>query len=43
MCQTVGYPVIALHRTKIGNISVKDLKIGQWRYLKDNEVKSLIK
>lgn len=38
MCQAVGYPVIALHRAEIGNISVKDLKIGQWRYLKDNEI-----
>lgn len=25
----------ALHRSKIGNISVKDLKIGQWKYLNE--------
>ena len=29
----------ALHRSKIGNLSVKDLKIGEWRYLKNNEIK----
>lgn len=38
MCENVGYKVIALHRSKIGNIDVKDLKIGQWRYLSKNEV-----
>ena len=38
MCEAVGYKVIALHRSKIGNLNVKDLKIGQWRYLKLNEI-----
>lgn len=42
MCEAIGKKVKALHRTKIGNISVKSLKIGEWRYLKDNEVKSLL-
>jgi 23S rRNA pseudouridine2605 synthase len=41
MCQAVGRKVIALHRSKIANLSVKDLKIGTWRYLKDNEIKQL--
>ena len=41
MCEAVGKKVKALHRTKIGNISVKSLKIGEWRYLKEDEVKSL--
>lgn len=36
-----GRRVKALHRTKIENISVKSLKIGEWRYLKEDEVKSL--
>lgn len=43
MCEAVGKKVIALHRTKIGNIGVKDLKIGQWRYLNYNEVQDLLK
>ena len=34
MCEAVGRKVLALHRSKIGNIGVKDLKIGTWRYLK---------
>lgn len=41
MCAAVGKNVIALHRCKIGNISVKDLKIGEWRFLKDKEVREL--
>ena len=41
MCEAIGKKVIALHRSKIGNIDVKDLKIGQWRYLKESEVKQL--
>ena len=43
MCEAVGYKVIALHRSKIGNINVKDLKLGTWRYLKQEEVNSIIK
>lgn len=43
MCEKVGYPVVALHRSKIGNLSVKDLKIGQWRYLSKDEVEKLKK
>ena len=38
MCETVGKKVIALHRSKIGDIGVKDLKIGSWRYLKQTEI-----
>ena len=33
MCESIGKKVLALHRSKIGNISVKDLPLGQWRYL----------
>lgn len=43
MCEAVGYSVIALHRTKIGNLSVKDLKIGEWRYLSQKEIETLKK
>lgn len=42
MCEAVGSRVIALHRSKIGNIRVKDLELGNWRYLKEYEVKSLL-
>lgn len=42
MCEAVGSKVIALHRSKIGDIGVKDLKLGTWRYLKDSEVKKIL-
>lgn len=42
MCEAVGSKVIALHRTKIGDIQVKDIKLGNWRYLTDSEVKRLL-
>ena len=42
MCESVGRRVIALHRSKIGNIGVKDIELGKWRSLKDFEVKTLI-
>ncbi len=40
MCEAVGYKVIALHRSKIGKLNVKDLKIGQWRHLTKKEIES---
>lgn len=42
MCEAIGKKVLALHRAKIGNIGVKDLKIGTWRYLTKKEVNSLL-
>ena len=42
MCEAIGKKVIALHRSMIGKIGVKDLEIGDWRYLSEKEVKSLI-
>ncbi len=42
MCEAIGRNVMALHRSKIGNIGVKDLKIGEWRYLNLKEVKTVI-
>ena len=41
MCQAIGKKVIALHRSKIANIDVKDLKIGTWRYLTEKEIVDL--
>ena len=43
MCEAVGRKVLALHRSKIGTIGVKDLELGKWRYLREDEVKKLIK
>lgn len=43
MCEAIGKKVIALHRAKIGNIGVKDLKLGTWRYLTKDEVKQILK
>ena len=42
MCEAVGKKVLALHRSKIGDLSVKDLKLGTWRYLKKHEVERLL-
>lgn len=38
MCESVGKKVLALHRCKIGNIDVKDLELGKWRYLTKHEI-----
>jgi len=43
MCEAIGKHVLALHRSKIGDIDVKNLKIGNWRYLNEKEVASLLK
>lgn len=43
MCDSIGKKVLALHRAKIGNIDVKDLRLGKWRYLTNKEVNSLLK
>lgn len=43
MCKTIGKSVLALHRSKIGNIDVKNLNIGTWRYLSDKEINILKK
>ena len=43
MCEAIGKKVLALHRTKIGNIEVKPLELGKYRFLTAKEVESLIK
>ena len=42
MCEAVGRKVLALHRSKIGNIGVKDLELGKWRYLNSKEIDELL-
>ena len=41
MCEAVGRKVLALHRSKIGNIGVKDIELGKWRYLTEKEIQQL--
>lgn len=43
MCASIGRKVLALHRSKIENLDVKDLKLGEWRYLSNKEVEGLLK
>lgn len=43
MCNAINKKVLALHRSRIENLYVKDLKLGQWRYLKDSEVEGLLR
>lgn len=42
MCEAVNYKVLALHRSKIAEIGVKDLPLGKWRYLDDKEIKKIL-
>ena len=43
MCAAVGRKVLALHTSKIGDIGVKDLELGKWRYLNAREVEEILK
>lgn len=43
MCEAVGYPVLALHRSKISGVDVKDLPLGKWRFLSKQEVERILK
>lgn len=41
MINCIDKNVIALHRVSIGNITVKNMKIGEYRFLKENEIKNI--
>ena len=43
MCEAIGKKVLALHRRKIGELDVKNLPLGEWRYLNQNDIKKLYK
>ena len=43
MCEVINKKVLALHRSKIGNIEVNNLKVGNWRYLTNKEIENLHK
>ena len=42
MCEAIGHKVLALHRSKIAGIGVKDLPLGKWRYLSKEEVNKML-
>jgi len=42
MLDAVGHPVIRLTRTKIGNLTAGNLRPGEWRFLKPQEVEELL-
>lgn len=42
MCESIEYKVLALHRSEIAGIGVKDIELGKWRYLTQNEVKKFL-
>ena len=41
MLQAVGHPVIALVRTRVGPLTLGDLRPGEWRHLTSEEVAKL--
>nr|WP_313898531.1 MULTISPECIES: pseudouridine synthase [Roseofilum] len=41
VAQTLGYPVLSLHRSAIGSIQLKALPKGQYRYLRALEITAL--
>ena len=43
MCEAIGKKVLALHRSKIANLTVKDIEIGKWRHLTEKEVSDILK
>lgn len=43
MCEAINKKVLALHRSKIGFLEVKNLKLGTWRYLTKDEINKLMK
>ena len=42
MCQTLGYRVVTLHRTRIMHITIEGLQVGQWRELSSEEREQLL-
>jgi 23S rRNA pseudouridine2605 synthase len=43
LCAAVGHPVKTLHRIAFGNLKVKGMRPGEWRYLSASEVHMLRK
>lgn len=38
MCEYLGYEVVTLKRVRIMNVTLKGLKVGQWRHLTEQEM-----
>lgn len=43
MMAALGYNVVSLKRVKFGPLDCRGLRVGQWRYLTDREIKGLKK
>ena len=43
MCENLGYRVVYLKRTRIMNIKLGDLKVGEYRELTKNEIDEIMK
>ncbi|MBJ7537452.1 23S rRNA pseudouridine(2604) synthase RluF [Marinomonas transparens] len=43
MCEYFGYEVVKLERTRIMNVSLKGLPVGEWRDLTEKELTELLK
>lgn len=41
MCEALGYEVVKLKRIRVLNILLSDLKLGEWRYLSEQELEEL--
>lgn len=41
MCESINHPVIELERVSIEDIQLGNLKVGEWRYLTNEEIKYL--
>ncbi len=41
MCEYIGHPVLRLKRTRFGNLSIENMRPGQYRHLTGEEVKCL--
>ena len=41
MCESIGHKVLALHRSAIAGIGVKNIELGKWRYLSKEEIKRI--
>ncbi|HEY0899239.1 MAG TPA: 23S rRNA pseudouridine synthase F, partial [Sphingobacteriaceae bacterium] len=41
MCEALGYRVTKLKRTRIMNVTLRGLPLGQWRYLTDKEISEI--
>ena len=42
MCEAVGHKVLALHRSAIAGVGVKDIELGKWRYLTKEEIRKIL-